>query len=129
MRRRVPPRGWLCRPGCSSSLLTFGRIEGISLLVLFGIAMPLKYGTKINVNDIVVGDLAVSIVGGIHGGLFIIFVLLLLLNWRRERWPLGLTFLVGLSSSIPFGFVWAERKLSPERHGQLGDATADTDHT
>lgn len=85
--------------------LLFGRIEGISLLLLFGVAMPLKYGAGI--------DLAVTIVGSAHGALFVAFVLWHLAWWRRARWPFGLAVLIGLSSTVPFGFVWTERKLAP----------------
>lgn len=50
-------------------------IEGISTLVLFGIAMPLKYFAGM--------PLAVRIVGSLHGALFVALVLMLLLAIRR----------------------------------------------
>lgn len=50
-------------------------IEGLSTLVLFGIAMPLKYFAGI--------PLAVRIVGSLHGALFVALVLMLLLAIRK----------------------------------------------
>ena len=50
-------------------------IEGISTLVLFGIAMPLKYFAAM--------PLAVRIVGSLHGALFVALVLMLLLAIRK----------------------------------------------
>src|SRR5688572_19189028 len=50
-------------------------IEGISTLVLFGIAMPLKYVAGM--------PLAVRIVGSLHGALFVALVLMLLLAIRK----------------------------------------------
>jgi integral membrane protein len=49
--------------------------EGISTLVLFGIAMPLKYFAGM--------PLAVRIVGSIHGALFTALVVMLLLAIRK----------------------------------------------
>lgn len=50
-------------------------IEGISTLILFGIAMPLKYFAGM--------PLAVRIVGSVHGALFVALVVMLLLAIRK----------------------------------------------
>jgi integral membrane protein len=50
-------------------------IEGISTLVLFGIAMPLKYFAGM--------PLAVRIVGSVHGALFVALVVMLLVAIRK----------------------------------------------
>ncbi len=50
-------------------------IEGISTLVLFGIAMPLKYFAGM--------PLAVRIVGSLHGALFVALVVMLLVAIRK----------------------------------------------
>lgn len=50
-------------------------VEGVSTLVLFGIAMPLKYFAGM--------PLAVRIVGSLHGALFVALVLMLLLAIRK----------------------------------------------
>ena len=62
-------------------LIVMGLIEGTSTLVLFGIAMPLKY----------LGDMpqAVHGVGLMHGVLFSVLGLFVLHAWLqvREDWP------------------------------------------
>ena len=50
-------------------------VEGVSTLVLFGIAMPLKYFAGM--------PLAVRIAGSLHGALFVALVLMLLLAIRK----------------------------------------------
>jgi len=78
-------------------------LEGLSLLGLLGIAMPLKY--------IFHHPEAVRIVGLIHGVLFISYVLLLVQNAIEQRWPLHKFGLGLLLSVVPFGAFYAERRL------------------
>jgi len=78
-------------------------LEGLSLLGLLGIAMPLKY--------ILHQPEAVRIVGLIHGALFISYVLLLVQNAIEQRWPLQKVGLGLLLSVVPFGAFYAERRL------------------
>ncbi|NBI29526.1 DUF3817 domain-containing protein [Chengkuizengella marina] len=72
-----------------------GFAEGLSFLILLFIAMPLKYIFEV--------PLAVSIVGAIHGGLFIIYVLTILYVLTEHKWPLKIAFLAGIASIVPFG--------------------------
>jgi integral membrane protein len=58
-----------------------GLIEGISFLVLLGIAMPLKHFAEM--------PEAVRIVGWMHGILFIGFLVALMLAVDRSRAPGG----------------------------------------
>lgn len=78
-------------------------LEGLSLLGLLGIAMPLKY--------LFHQPEAVRIVGLIHGVLFISYVLLLMQNAIELRWSLGKAALGLLLSVLPFGAFYAERRL------------------
>lgn len=70
-------------------------IEGTSTLVLFGIAMPLKYFAGM--------PLAVTIFGSIHGILFLALVAMFLVG--RSRVPLSnaLTFAGIVGAVVPFG--------------------------
>ena len=77
--------------------------EGLSLLVLLGIAMPLKY--------LLHQPEAVRIVGLMHGVLFVSYVLLLVQNAIEQRWPLRKVGLGLLLSVVPFGAFYAERQL------------------
>ena len=89
-----------------------GFIEGVSTLILFLVAMPLKYLAD--------KPIAVEIAGSIHGGLFVCLVLMLAISiWRV---PLGVNMsLMGmLSAVIPFGpFVydhWLRKITEPPGH-------------
>lgn len=76
-----------------------GFIEGISTLVLFGIAMPLKYFAGM--------PLAVRIVGSVHGLLFVCLVAMLIVAVRRV--PISAVMaVVGMAAAVvPFGpFVY-----------------------
>lgn len=82
-------------------LFTF--LEGISYLVLLCIAMPLKYGFGL--------PIAVKLAGGLHGVLFLGFVMNLYQVQAELRWPKrrGLTLL--LVSLVPGSLVWLDREL------------------
>lgn len=79
-----------------------GWIEGISLLLLFFVAMPLKY---------IWGDpQMVKTVGMAHGVLFVLYMLGAIILFSEQNWSgkkLGLAFLL---SSVPFGTFIFERK-------------------
>lgn len=72
-----------------------GIIEGTSTLLLFLVAMPLKY----------LADMprAVTIVGSIHGALFIVYVLMLWLARTRVPISNALTFWGLVGAVVPFG--------------------------
>lgn len=76
--------------------------EGISYLLLLGIAMPMKY--IFNIPE------AVIIVGWLHGGLFIFYIGSLINVQLRNKWPFKLFFLAGLASILPFGPFIFDRK-------------------
>ncbi|TDN36048.1 DUF3817 domain-containing protein [Hymenobacter sp. UV11] len=85
-------------------------LEGASLLVLLGIAMPLKYLAH--------EPAAVRVVGMVHGVLFVAYVLLLIQNAFAQRWSIGKAGLGLLLSVVPFGAFWAERRLfQPDARG------------
>lgn len=78
-------------------------LEGLSLLVLLGIAMPLKYLAH--------EPAAVRVVGMAHGVLFVAYVLLLAQNAFERRWSIGKAGLGLVLSVVPFGAFYAERQL------------------
>ena len=83
-----------------------GLAEGTSFLVLLGIAMPLKY--------LAGKPEAVRAVGSVHGLLFVIYVLMVLLAARKFRWGIP-TILMALAAAIfPFGPFWFDAKLRRE---------------
>ena len=78
-----------------------GFLEGISYLVLLGIAMPLKYFVDM--------PSAVTIVGGMHGGLFVAYIVMSILLAILFRWPIWRLTLALLASVVPTGTLWFDR--------------------
>ncbi|MFN3167932.1 MAG: DUF3817 domain-containing protein [Phycisphaeraceae bacterium] len=76
-----------------------GLIESLSSFALFFIAMPIKYIDALGANP-----QPVSVVGAIHGGLFILFILLLVIAMRSPGLPPKTVGLALLSSLLPFPF-------------------------
>jgi integral membrane protein len=79
-------------------------VEGISTLVLFGIAMPLKYFAGM--------PLAVRIVGSLHGALFVALVVMLLLAIRKVPISFGLAAAGIAAAVIPGGPFVLDRHLA-----------------
>ncbi|MFN3404797.1 MAG: DUF3817 domain-containing protein [Cytophagaceae bacterium] len=77
------------------SFLLIARLEGISYLLLLGIAMPMKYWTGI--------PEPVKYVGWAHGLLFILYVLLLLQVWIKFKWKFLFVTWAFVASLLPFG--------------------------
>lgn len=93
-----------------TALRLISLLDGISLLILLGIAMPLKYAADM--------PMAVRIVGSVHGGIFIALCLLLLIALRWPRWQLRHSLAVGIAAVIPCLPFWLDRRIqqwsSPE---------------
>ena len=83
-------------------------IEGISFLVLLGIAMPLKYvwGQPWMVQN----------VGMLHGVFFVLYVLQVLQLKDDFRWSLNKTFLALAGGVLPFGTFYVSARLVPAVH-------------
>ena len=72
-----------------------GILEGVSFLLLLGIAMPLKYMAGL--------PQAVRVVGSAHGLLFVLFVMAVLYAAVQLRWPLTRVAGALLAAVVPFG--------------------------
>lgn len=98
----------------TQSLTRFRQIafwEGISLLVLLFIAMPLKYFAGL--------PKAVNYVGWAHGILFVFYMFFLLLVWINNRWSFGKVIVAFLASLLPFGTFLLEKRLKREETLQV----------
>lgn len=84
-----------------------GLYEGISYLVLLGIAMPLKYYAD--------WPAAVSIVGSLHGLLFTLFLLAVAHASIARRWSVLRVLGAVIASLVPFGTFVLDRKLREEQ--------------
>ncbi len=85
---------------------TIALLEGISYVVLLGIAMPLKYFFDL--------PLAVKIVGWAHGILFMLYIILLLQCWMHYQWSLKRVTVYFIASLLPIVPFIIERKLTEE---------------
>ncbi len=81
--------------------------EGISFLILLGIAMPLKYFAD--------SPMAVKITGYIHGFLFIGFVMLAWSSKIKLGKGMGWFAKAFIASLLPFGTFVFDRKLKKEQ--------------
>jgi len=72
-----------------------GILDGISLLVLLGLAMPLKYFADL--------PIAVRITGSIHGAIFVTYCVAILIVQLKIRWKFRYSLISGAIAFIPFG--------------------------
>lgn len=80
--------------------------EAISTVVLFFIAMPLKYFGGI--------PEAVRVAGSIHGFLVVLFVILLIMCWNEYKWTFSRVIKYFLLSLVPVASFWVERDLKKQ---------------
>jgi len=84
-------------------LRLIGGLEGLSYILLLGIAMPLKYGAGM--------PEFVKVAGWIHGGLFTLFFLLIAHAWFNKAIPFKWFALLFIGSMLPFGPFVLDGKL------------------
>ena len=78
-------------------------LEGVSFLLLLGIAMPLKY--------LFDSPAMTQVIGMAHGILFIAYVLMVAIIRKQLNWNLKTTALALTASVLPFGPFVVDRKL------------------
>jgi integral membrane protein len=84
------------------SLRFIGFLEGLSFLILLGIAMPLKYIAGITE--------AVFIVGMLHGVLFSLYLLAIGHAMYLRKLTLGSSLMAFIAAFLPFGPFLMDRK-------------------
>jgi integral membrane protein len=87
-------------------LRIIGFLEGISLLVLVFIAVPLKYAWH--------DPSVVRAMGPIHGALFLLFIVNTVSVGVEQKWQFKTTCKVLLACIIPFGTFYIDRKILRE---------------
>lgn len=97
------------------NLRILGIVEGVSTLVLFGIAMPLKYVAGI--------PEAVTLVGSVHGALFIMLVCTFVVGMKRIPLTRGLVMAGVAGAVVPFGPFVVDRWLVAVGSESPGSAT------
>ncbi|MDP3274161.1 MAG: DUF3817 domain-containing protein [Deltaproteobacteria bacterium] len=81
-------------------------LEGLSFLLLMGVAMPLKYLAH--------DPTLVRVMGRVHGGLFVLFVLALVQASLSASWKFPRVMTAMVASVLPFGAFWFEHQLRKE---------------
>lgn len=84
-------------------LRTLSLIEGLSLMLLVFLAVPIKYVFQV--------PMLVKILGPIHGGLFLLFVFMTIAAGVENGWKGKTTATLIATSVIPFGCFYAENKI------------------
>jgi integral membrane protein len=84
-------------------LRILGFLEGVSLLLLIFVAVPLKYGS----NDATL----TKTLGPIHGALFLLFILNTLSVGVEQKWERTTTWKVIVACFIPFGTFYIDKKI------------------
>lgn len=83
-----------------------GRLEGVSLLLLLFLAMPVKY---------LAGEpILVRWIGMAHGLLFLLYVAVAFAMYAEHSWKKRVLLACLVLSSVPFGTFFFERKLQPK---------------
>ena len=81
-------------------------LEGISLIILMAIGMPLKYMAGM--------PETVKVVGWAHGLLFVLYIWVLLRVWMERDWSIGRVAVAFIVSFLPFGTIVFDRSLKRE---------------
>lgn len=80
--------------------------EAISTVILFFVAMPLKYLADI--------PEAVRVAGSIHGFLVVIFVILLIMCWQTYNWKFSRVVKYFVLSLFPIVSFWVEKDVKKD---------------
>ncbi len=96
-------------------LRQLGRLEGLSLLFLLLVAMPIRAVLK--------DPSWVKITGTVHGFLFLMFVFTVTSVGLELRWPVRRVIMGWILSSVPFGTFWFERGLNENTSSKADDTT------
>lgn len=80
-----------------------GLAEGLSFVLLLGVAMPLKYFAGM--------PMAVRVTGAVHGALFVAYCLCIVLAVRANVWPKSKAALLVMASLLPFGPLFMDGQI------------------
>ncbi len=89
--------------------------EGVSFLVLLLISMPLKYFANL--------PIGVTIIGGLHGLLFILFIVMAVVVMRKYKKNLVWLVKSFIASVIPLGTFWMDHAEWKKEEVAIGKET------
>ena len=93
-------------------LRAIGMAEGLSFILLLFVAMPLKYMANM--------PIAVTIVGAIHGVLFLAFLVVLFDTKVAMGWGIKKALVPFVAALLPFGPFVIDRRLREEEQDAGG---------
>lgn len=96
-------------------LRIMGILDGISLVLLLTVAMPLKYFADM--------PMAVTITGSAHGAIFVTYLLAILIVQLRVRWNFLYSFIAGVVAFIPFGNFVFDRYIKKYEENYMNNKT------
>lgn len=82
-------------------------VEAWSLLLLLGVAVPLKRLAGV--------EMATMIAGPCHGIAFVVYAMVLLESWAAGLLPWRTSLLAFMAAPVPFGTLLVDRYLFPSR--------------
>ena len=88
-----------------------GFVEAASFLTLLFVAMPLKYLAHL--------PQPVSVVGALHGAIFVAYLVFLVLVATKEKWRLGPVLGALAAAILPFGPFFFDRLVLSPRSGRV----------
>lgn len=88
-------------------LRIIGFLEGLSLLILLLIALPLKYGYN--------NESLTKLMGPVHGALFLLFILNTVGAAVEQKWKVKTTAAILASCFVPFGTFYIDNKFLKNR--------------
>ena len=94
-----------------------GHIEGVSFLLLMGVAMPLKYLAD--------QPLAVTYVGWAHGLLFILLCLAIFQAWIGRALTFSRSLTTFIAALVPFGPFLIDSHLARDEERQETEGSGD----
>lgn len=91
-------------PSVAKLLRAVSLLEGVSYLVLLGCVIA-KYAFDAG------GEGGVPIMGPVHGTIFLVYAVLVLIGREEQGWRGGQTVLALVLSAIPLGGFYVERRM------------------
>lgn len=101
--KKTPDKKNTKQPSMLTKARFLGTLEGVSFLLLLGVAMPLKYYANISA--------AVFAVGSVHGILFVLYLVYLTAAAFTSRMPWWIVFVGLFAAVMPFGPFVLDRKI------------------
>ncbi len=83
-------------------------IEGISLLLLLVLAIPLNYLFNL--------DGPLFFIGMAHGTLFLFYAITTITITHKQKWPISSGVLVFIAGMVPFGFIYVDKFIKHQNH-------------